>query len=204
MIQNIVFDMGNVLIRYKVKEYVHQHVAPGPDAEILLHEVFGSVEWLQLDRGTLDPEQAITQIRKRLPTRLHPVAQQFVLNWHSNVPLYPEMEELIRQLKQKGYGIYLLSNTSKMFHTFSKQITALQYFDGQFISADCGLLKPDPAIYRAFCRQFGLDITTCFFIDDVTANIESAIHEGMQGFVFRGNMPALKTALQNSGVSLLN
>ena len=34
--------------------------------------------------------------------------------------------------------------------------------------------KPDPAIYRIACEQFGIEPATTFFIDDLLPNIETA------------------------------
>jgi 2-haloacid dehalogenase/putative hydrolase of the HAD superfamily len=45
---------------------------------------------------------------------------------------------------------------------------------GVLISAELGLLKPDPAIYREACARFGHAPADFLFIDDSAANIEAA------------------------------
>lgn len=202
MIQNIVFDMGNVLIRYDIRHYVNGVADDEQDRLLLMREVFGGIEWLQMDRGVLEDTEAVISVCARLPKRLHQAAEQLVYGWHSDIPLYPDMEKLVQELKSAGYGIYLLSNTSKKFHTFRRGIPALRHFDGTFISADHLLMKPDPAIYHMFFRQFGLAPSACFFVDDSVANVESALHTGMPGFVFRGDVMALRAALRAAGVTV--
>lgn len=199
-IQNIVFDMGNVLIRYTPEAYASAYLSDPEDIQCILDELFHNVEWVAMDRGTLTEKEAMRSIAKRLPEHLHAVAARLIREWHQDIPPYPEMDQLIHDLKAAGYGIYLLSNTSKRYHEFRVNIPAIDLFDGEFISADHGLLKPDRAMYQAFFEQFHLEPETCFFIDDSAANIESAMREGMQGFVFHGNVAKVRRALNEAGV----
>lgn len=200
LIRNIVFDMGNVLIRYDAAAYVQNTGLPEPDQRLLLENLFRSYEWMQLDRGTLTDEAALASVCRRLPPHLHQIAQQLLENWHQDIPPLPEMELLAQKLKEAGYSLYLLSNTSAKYHYFRKNIPALNYFDGEFISADWHLLKPEVEIYRAFCHHFSLVPAQCFFIDDVAANIEGAMRAGMRGFVYHGSLPDLAASLAEAGV----
>lgn len=70
MIRNVVFDMGNVLIHWKPNLFVEDLGVPEGDRALLLREVFGSVEWIQMDRGTLSMEDGLDVICRRLPERL--------------------------------------------------------------------------------------------------------------------------------------
>ena len=58
MIRQIVFDMGNVLIHYRPQRYVQRLDVAEEDRPLLLREVFGSVEWIRLDRGSIGQEEA--------------------------------------------------------------------------------------------------------------------------------------------------
>ena len=53
MIKNILFDMGNVLIRFEPKRYVKNAGLSESDQQLLLRELYGSIDWVRLDRGTL-------------------------------------------------------------------------------------------------------------------------------------------------------
>lgn len=53
MIQNIVFDMGGVLIDFDSKRYVSRAVSDPEDAELLRQELFLSEEWAHTDRGDI-------------------------------------------------------------------------------------------------------------------------------------------------------
>ena len=63
-------------------------------------------------------------------------------------------------------------------------------------------MKPDPAIYRRLFSKFGLSPSTCFFIDDLPANVEGARACGMEGHVFDGDLGKLEAALAARGVKL--
>lgn len=200
MIKNIVFDMGNVLILYDAQRYIKDYVDNEADKELLYYEVFGSVEWIRRDHGTMTESEAIESICKRLPQRLHQSVVTLFENWHKDIPPFPEMESLIERLKRAGYNIYLLSNTGDRYYTFRKNIPALRFFDGEFISCDWHLLKPDVAIFHTFCLHFGLNPAECFFVDDSPANIYGAQQAGMHGFVYYRNTEALERALKECGV----
>lgn len=201
MISNIVFDMGGVLIRFDVNHYLACFAEDHEDQELLRREVFRSVEWVQLDRGTITDSQATQSICRRLPVHLHPAVAAIFANWHQDIPPLDGVYDLVQDLKQAGYGIYLLSNTSTRYHEFRRNIPALRFFDGEFISADWGVLKPEREIYERFFQTFSLEPTSCLFIDDNPANIEASIRAGMAGVVYHGDAEELRRKLREKGIA---
>ena len=106
----------------------------------------------------------------------------------------------MRELKARGYTLYLLSNAARRQHTYWHDIPGSEYFSGTFISADYHLLKPEDAIYQAFFRKFGLKPEDCLFIDDSPANIEASENAGMAGIVFHGDAAHLRCQLADRGI----
>lgn len=202
MIKNIVFDMGNVLISYDTRRYLDKYVQYEEGKEILLKEVFNSIEWLRMDRGTMESDDAIKSICKRVPEKYHNPVVELIKNWHMDIPSYEEMESLVKRVKEAGYKIYLLSNTSSRYYKFRVNIPALRYFDGEFISADWRLLKPDLQIYKKFFNYFSLKPSECYFIDDSIVNIEAANEAGMKGFVYRKNIEELKVDMKKNNINI--
>ena len=78
MIQNILFDMGNVLIHFDRKVFLDRLDISQEDKQLLLREVFLSVEWVQMDRGTLTEPEAEVRMCRRLPEHLHPAVHNLV------------------------------------------------------------------------------------------------------------------------------
>ena len=70
MIRNIIFDMGNVLRRFEPELCIRHYAADANDAALLNQVVFGSAEWLMLDRGTITYEEAENRWAARLPEHL--------------------------------------------------------------------------------------------------------------------------------------
>lgn len=202
MIKNIVLDMGNVLAKYDPLSLIKRFVSCTEDIKLIYDELFDSEEWRKLDRGTISEEQAQKQVSLRLPLRLHPALAQVLECWHDALTPMDDIYLLVKELKEKGYNLYLLSNTSKRFHTYRINITALELFDGEIISADLQLLKPEKAIYQALFDRFELKPDECFFIDDMPPNIAAAKELGMSGFCYCGDMAELRLAMSKAGINV--
>ena len=200
MIKNILFDMGQVLIRFDQKYFIKRLGIEDADLDLLLREVYRSVEWVQMDRGTLREEDAFRSISKRLPERLHDAAWKLICMWDRPILEVAGMYELVEELKGLGYGIYLLSNASVRQHDYWPRIPASRFFDGKLISADVHVIKPQPEIYRRCLEKFGLQAEECFFIDDAPANIEGALCCGIAGAVFHGDAKLLRSQLRTAGI----
>lgn len=202
MIRNIVFDMGNVLIYWRPEMFVERMGLPEEDRVLLLEEVFGQVEWVQMDRGTLSFEDGIAAICRRLPERLHSAAQELTLRWWKHHLLPVEgVADLVRELKGMGCGVYLLSNAKLDLPQYFDLIPGSECFDGRIVSADWQLLKPQPEIYQTLLREYGLKAEECFFVDDLALNVEGAVRVGMSGAVFR-RVGALRRDLIRAGVAV--
>ena len=202
MIRNIVFDMGNVLIRFDRDLFIERLGITGEDKELLKREVFLSLEWARMDRGSMTDEEAAVSVCKRLPAHLHDAAAKLVGMWDRPILPIEGMYELVQELKEAGYGIYLLSNASLRQHDYWPRIEASRFFDGTLISADEKVVKPQPEIYRLLLERFGLKAEECFFVDDVPANIEGAFYCGIPGAVFHNDANLLRRDLRAAGVAI--
>ena len=195
MTKSILFDLVGVLMRFDTEGYYLAHgIGPG-DVDILRREVFRSLEWAMQDRGAISDKDAIASICARVPERLHGAVADFIRRENRAILPVPGMEDLVRACKARGMGIYLLSNTSRAFHRFRAEVPALRHFDGELVSADVGLVKPDPEIFRLACRRFGIDPAGTAFIDDTPINAEAALHVGMKAFVFNDDVDTLRAWL---------
>lgn len=201
MIRNIIFDMGQVLIRWHPELLIAHLGLPEDDRKLVIREVFHSVEWVRLDRGTISEEDAAASICRRLPACLHAGAETLVKDWWKRplVPM-PGMAELVGELKANGYGIYLLSNASLRLREYFHRIPGSEHFDGLMVSAEQKLLKPQHEIYTRLFEAFSLKPEECFFIDDAPVNIEGALQAGMPGAIFRGDVTALRRELRENGI----
>lgn len=196
MIKNIVFDMGGVLIEFRPEYFIEKANLSAEDSRLVLQRVFHTAEWPMMDRGSLNEEEAFEILASRLPERFRDIVHSMIFDW--NVPLkpVPGMAEYIRELKERGYGIYLLSNASRRQPEYWDNIPGSECFSGKLISYEIQRVKPEHEIYEELCRRFGLKAEECVFIDDSGINVEAAIFSGMKGIVFYGDTALLRQQLE--------
>ena len=202
MIRNIVFDMGNVIIRFDRDAFIDRFGVTEEERKILLREIFLSPEWVMMDRGTLTDEQAADILCPRVPEHLRDIARKLIAFWDRPIMEIEGIEPLIEELKGKGYGIYLLSNASCRQPDYWQRVPAARFFDGTLISYSVKLVKPMPEIYEKFFETFSLKREECFFIDDSPANIEASLYVGMPGAVFHNDIRRLRRELRAAGVDV--
>ena len=204
MIRNIFFDMGSVLIRFDRERFLDRHAAGCTQDErtLLLREVYLSAEWIMQDRGTHTPEETVKAVCAHIPEKLHPAVHGLVCRWYEDILPVEGMKELVGELKDQGYGIYLLSNAARDVPDYWHLVPGHEYFDGLCVSAFEGYIKPQPEIYARALEKFGVEARECVFIDDVTANIEAALNAGMQGIVFHDDLKELREKLLRLGVEV--
>jgi putative hydrolase of the HAD superfamily len=191
-IRNIIFDLFGVIARFDTEGYYTVHGISPSDQQILQREVFRSLEFAMGDRGTISEEEAVDAICARVPEHLHEAVCDFIYRQNRTLLPIPGMEALLQCLKDHGHYLFLLTNTSKAFHRIRTMIPGIELFNGTLISADVGLVKPDPAIFRLACRQFGILASESAFVDDTPINAEAAQYVGMKACVFNGDVEKLE------------
>lgn len=101
-----------------------------------------------------------------------------------HIRLYPWAREVLGELRQRGKGVYLLSNAQAAFTVPELHKLDLgPLFDGILLSSDAGVKKPDRAIFRRMLETYGLDPETCVMVgNDAVADMQGAATVGMAGF----------------------
>ena len=99
MIRNIIFDMGNVLIYYDPDAFLDRINLKDPeDRALLKREIYLSLEWSMMDRGSLTDDEAAEIMIKRVPARLRESIHRLVNEWERPILPVAGMEELVREL----------------------------------------------------------------------------------------------------------
>ncbi len=199
MIDTIVFDMGGVLIDFSAQLFTERLQVSGEDRALLERHVLRTTDWVRLDRGTITEAEALVHACAGLPRHLHTAADYIINHWNEPIVPIEGTAEVVRQLKARGYALYLLSNAGVRQHSYWNDIPGSECFSGTVISADLHLLKPEAAIYQALFDKFDLTPANCIFVDDLPLNVEAAQNAGMQGIVFY-DAQQLRSELQKRGV----
>jgi putative hydrolase of the HAD superfamily len=114
-------------------------------------------------------------------------------------PDYP-MVEAVRRAKAAGVRTGLISNSIGEGRYDRSRFPEL--FDGVVISAEEGLHKPQPEIYRLGCERVGLAPEECVFVDDLRENCEGAEAVGITAILHRGGETTIPELENLLGVSL--
>lgn len=205
MIKNICFDMGGVLYGFSFKQFVDELGLEDPaDRELLLNEVFINVNWVRIDRGT-PLDESYAKMLPHIPERLVPYAHACVYDWGLTEQNHaiPGMAELVYELRDAGYGLYLFSNAGQNHHTYWPKLPLAPVFgDRIMLSADHKTIKPEPGFFLTGAKLFSLTPDECVFIDDNQINVEGSLNVGFHGIVFHGNADRLRGELRALGVNV--
>lgn len=204
--ENIVFDMGNVLLRYDPAAMLSRYTQAPDDIGLCIKTVFESEEWRLCDRGDGYRSELLPCRIAMLPEHLRGICEDLLYRDDLELSFMPEiagMYDLISALKKNGYGIYLLSNVGLCFPQFSKKVRIFALFDGLFASSEYHMLKPDKEIFDKFLEVFSLKAEDCIFIDDTPANCAGSRLSGMRAVCFNGgteSVSVLKERLAAEGI----
>lgn len=183
--ENVVFDMGGVLIKWTPDEVLdNAEVKDEEDRRILKREVFFSQEWAMMDWGVLDEEEAERIFSSRLPFRLHKYLHS-ILYWDERIGFVEGMDQVLSYLSSQGKGIYLLSNASHRLNEYFSSFPFSHYFKDTVVSADYNRVKPEAELFRLALAKFGIDAKETLFVDDAPQNVVGGRMIGMEGYLFR-------------------
>jgi putative hydrolase of the HAD superfamily len=194
MIKNVIFDCGQVLIRYNETEIAAHYVDTPEEAEFLGRIAMARKYWNRFDEGILTEADYLEQVKKELPEHLHKAVEKLVWGWIGNCPMIDGMEDIVRDVRKAGKKLYLLSNFNQRLRTEPYPI--LSEFDALVISGEINKVKPDRAIYDYLLDTYALNPEECIFIDDNPANIAMAESLGITGYLFDGDAVKLRAYLE--------
>ena len=187
MIKNIVFDLGNVLIRFRPSEFFEKKKYPEELKTIILSDIFGSKEWKMLDNGDINLTEGIDSISVRSSLKKHEIACIFNLRTEMMYPIDNNVR-LLPGLKKRGFRLYFLSNFPiDIFEEIKTGYYFFRYFDGGIISSEVKFSKPEKRIYQILLEKYSLNANDCLFIDDIEINVKAAEGLGMKGLVTFGS-----------------
>ena len=182
---NLIFDLGGVVVRWDPDAIIAGVFSRKDIRQNVRQGVFGHPDWLELDRGTLDREDAIRRAAQRLVMPEAEIRRLLVAVPPSLVPIQATVDLLYR-LKARDYPLYCLSNMHfASIEHLEREHRFFEVFKGMVISCRLKLCKPEPAIYEHALKANGLNAKDTVFIDDVDVNIAAAARVGIRTMQFR-------------------
>ena len=195
----VIFDIGNVLIRWDARLLYRQLLPDEAAIDAFLEEV-GFHAWnLDLDRG-LGFDEGVAALSGRFPHRAELIGA-FHHRWHETVPgEVAGSVAILQALAAAGVPLYAITNFSEEKYLETRaRFGFLGLFRDVVVSGKERLLKPDPAIYRLCLGRNGLLAADCVFVDDNADNVAGAAAVGIDAIRFT-DAAALAAELGRRGV----
>ena len=200
-IKNIVFDIGNVLVRWDPLPAVIHHFPEEKFPEILTTTIFKSKIWYDLNLGKLTEINAIKLYSKELKIAENKLQELIASIKESLIPIDGSFE-LLNELYMLKFPLYCITDNVKEIMIFLKnRYDFLTKFSDIVVSAELGVLKPNPLMYQKLINSHGFIPSETVFIDDLLPNIQGAIDLGWHGILFT-NSKDCRLKLQNLGVEI--
>ena len=198
-IRNIIFDLGGVLLDIDLIYCMQQMQALGIDLEafekkgmktpsntkaaVLGEGIVANGAMHLYQTGDISTEAFMEGVRRYCNEGT--TLDQVLVAWNTcciDIPQY-RLDKL-KELKQRGYRIYMLSNTNEAHwkkiveKCFRGQKIVNSLFDQVFLSQEMHMAKPNDEIYLEVLHQIGAKAEECLFIDDSSDNLKAAAKLG--------------------------
>ena len=184
-IKNIIFDVGNVLVKYDWQGYLKGFGFPKEKYDKIAQATFCNESWNERDKGLLTEEEYEAMFIANAPEYEEEI-REVMRRSPECIDQQPYAETWVKYLKEQGYGTYILSNYSTyMLERNRPDMKFLKYIDGEVFSCNVGDIKPNAGIYQLILKRFSLDPSECVFLDDRKENCEAARKLGIKAIVFK-------------------
>lgn len=230
-IQNIIFDLGGVIVQYDhiekdIQSYIY-HIKSSEntsyDYDQIHYFCHQCVQSMKMDEtpqnDILSENELVKKIYNQFPKddeffnrflmslckTLHigpfDFAHQLLLI-ANNFYMNDREKETLTYLKQSGFHLYYLSNWGRWsFEQMTSQIPLKDYLPEGIVSYDVMCNKPDKKIYLALLDKYHLQPSQCLFIDDKEKNVQAAKQLGMCGLVENPQSHDIMNALHDVSYS---
>ncbi len=187
---NVVFDFGNVLFEWNPEQLVTEHfpvaLPPEVSSATLVDRLVNHQDWLDFDLGFIDSRELAQRSASRLGLHANAV-QTFVDRIPHVLPLIEPSVKRMQALVGGRHRVFYLSNMPAAFaDVLEARCPWIAHFEAGIFSGRVKLSKPDPAIYEAAEKAFGLDPADTLFLDDVPHNVDAARVRGWKAEVIDG------------------
>ncbi len=202
MIKNVVFDFGGVLVDWNPHHLYDGYFGNEQQATWFLENICLYSWNLQMDGGKPFAE-GVAEL-----TMQHPEWAEAIGIYHTrwSEMIGGEIEgtaELVRRLKEAGYGVYGLTNWSmETYPIIRDRYEVFSLFDGVVVSGEEHLLKPDRRIYECLLDRYALKAAESVFLDDNADNVAGAEAAQMSAIRFENALQAERELKTRFGIEI--
>ena len=187
--KNIIFDLGNVLVKLDEAATMRAFEALGwPKKDHIREYAEGQRLFQAMGVGQMSNKQFFDAFRATTHSN---VTDRQITDATNAMLLYipEEKKRKLLQLRVKGHRVFLLSNTIDLHWQYCKnnlfpmdQYGVDDYFEKTFLSQEMHMKKPDDEIFQQVVKDAAMDPGATLFIDDLEVNCEAAERNGIHTF----------------------
>jgi HAD superfamily hydrolase (TIGR01509 family) len=204
MIKLFVFDLGNVILPFE-----HRQIAAKLHETSRIQDRFTPDDLFKflfdMDRGLVNPYEEglmssvdfFAKLREKYKLELE--YDEFKDIWNIIFQEDSEVNKAILYLKNKGYPVFLLSNTNELhFSYIMERYPIVHSLDEWILSYEVGAKKPKQKIFDTIFEKTDTTRGEVLYVDDVPEYVEAAINYGLQGLVFKNAKDVWELLKENS------
>jgi putative hydrolase of the HAD superfamily len=190
-IRAVFFDLGGVILRTEYQA-PRQQLAErlGLEYDDLDRIVFDSQTGLQAATGAITSRQHWEAVMKRLKRPMEEM-ESIRAEFFAGDIIDRDIVNFLRALRST-HKTGLISNNWSDLRDYLVREKIIDAFDHIIISAEVGVAKPEPGIFRIALEQAGVRPDEAVFVDDFYVNIEGCEKVGMKGIHFKDAQSAMQ------------
>lgn len=181
----VVFDLGNVLIRWDPRPALAAAVGPDEADRFLAAADFDFGAWnaaQDAGRPFDDGEAEVAATHPHWAEHVRGYRPHFA---HSLTGPVDDTVAILRDLHAAGVPLFALTNWSAETYPLARErYDFLDLFDDVVVSGAEGVAKPDPAIFAVLRERVGRPLEECVFVDDGPHNVAAAAAAGLDAILF--------------------
>jgi putative hydrolase of the HAD superfamily len=199
-IRTVLFDFGGVLFKMPDSKSIHKWmrflgIKNSPEIFAMLENPHESELVKDICLGKITEEEAWRMIGTKWLIKPGFI-QRIRRNFLSKRSLNRQMVEFMASLKG-SYRLGILSNAGDQSRSLMTDVLGLDRFvDEIIISAEEGVIKPDPEIYSIALDRMDTQPEKTLFIDDYYENVQTAQQIGMKAVHFKDNQQTMRRILE--------
>ena len=172
--RGLVFDFFGVICAEVAPPWLPRYFTPAQAAELR------ATLFVAADRGDIPQEELF----ERLARLANITPERVAAEWQSYVKIDDDLVALISSLRGRTRLGLLTNSPAPFVRDIIARYALSPLFDDLIVSAETGMAKPEPAIFRAMLAKLALAPSDAVMIDDNEANIAAAKAIGMQTFLY--------------------
>jgi putative hydrolase of the HAD superfamily len=177
-IKNIIFDLGGVIIELDNLNSLQRFQKLGlnwNNSSLDLYHQKGVLR--ELEQGKISAEQFADKLSMEAGKHISSSEVfEAMMGFVKDMPLYKL--DLLLELRERGYKLFLLSNTNSVLMKWAKTNEFTEYgkpidyyFDKMYLSYEIGSTKPEKEIFQFMISDSKIITSETLFIDDSEENI---------------------------------